>query len=92
MLIQRQNAANKCSGKRSAGAESSDNRSGVELQRRGATLAIRSLARYFGSQLPDKVPYIWDVMMDTLASARADFPDFPCDSGGYAVSVLVIFR
>ncbi|XP_017770468.1 PREDICTED: TATA-binding protein-associated factor 172 [Nicrophorus vespilloides] len=36
------------------------------IQRRGATLALTEITRYFGAELPEKVPKLWDFMVKQL--------------------------
>ncbi|XP_046389697.1 TATA-binding protein-associated factor 172 [Ischnura elegans] len=37
-----------------------------KLQRRGAVFALKSIASHFGSELPEKMPKLWSLMVDQL--------------------------
>ena len=42
------------------------NQKNVKLQRNGAELALRNIARHFQEKLPEKIPELWNVMIGTL--------------------------
>lgn len=75
MLVQQQRAAEKASS--SAKRNAVDNESSLRalhVQRRGAAMVLKSVGSHFGPDLPHKVSYIWDAIMNTMASAKLDHP------------------
>lgn len=39
-----------------------------KIQRRGATFALTEITRYFGAELPEKIPKLWDLIVGQLVS------------------------
>lgn len=37
-----------------------------EIQRRGATMALSFAARFFGAELPEKLPSLWECAVEPL--------------------------
>lgn len=44
----------------------------LRIQRRGATLALTSLAKYFGDELPEKLPKLWEFVTEPLEKVMTD--------------------
>ncbi|XP_045535589.1 TATA-binding protein-associated factor 172 [Papilio machaon] len=44
----------------------------LSIQRRGATLALTSLTRHFGDELPDKLPKLWEFITEPFAKVMTD--------------------
>lgn len=44
----------------------------LRIQRRGATLALTSLATYFGEELPEKLPKLWEFITEPLEKVMTD--------------------
>ncbi|KAJ8729896.1 hypothetical protein PYW07_016934 [Mythimna separata] len=44
----------------------------LRIQRRGATLALTSLATYFGDELPEKLPKLWEFITEPLEKVYTD--------------------
>ncbi|XP_030026584.2 TATA-binding protein-associated factor 172 isoform X2 [Manduca sexta] len=44
----------------------------LRIQRRGATLALTSLAEYFGDELPEKLPKLWEFITDPFSKVYTD--------------------
>ncbi|CAD0199538.1 unnamed protein product [Chrysodeixis includens] len=44
----------------------------LRIQRRGATLALTSLATYFGDELPEKLPKLWEFITEPLERVMTD--------------------
>ncbi|KAH9632086.1 hypothetical protein HF086_015290 [Spodoptera exigua] len=44
----------------------------LRIQRRGATLALTSLATYFGEELPEKLPKLWEFITEPLERVMTD--------------------
>ena len=42
----------------------------VEIQRRGANLAVKELAEYFGHSLPDCMPKLWEICFTTILQSE----------------------
>lgn len=38
----------------------------ARLQRNGAELSLRSIAKHFKQKLPEKIPELWDIMIGAL--------------------------
>ena len=74
-LINQRRIAEKAVGgsKRSAPDNENSTRS-MEIQRRGAVMVLKSICSHFGPDLPLKVSYLWDVVMNTMESAKSDYP------------------
>ncbi|XP_049869451.1 TATA-binding protein-associated factor 172 isoform X2 [Pectinophora gossypiella] len=49
-----------------------DSRKLLRIQRRGATLALTSLTKYFGDQLPEKLPKLWEFITEPFAKVMSD--------------------
>ena len=41
----------------------------VEIQRRGANLAVRELAEYFGHSLPESLPKLWEIVHTVILTS-----------------------
>lgn len=64
MLMQQQRLAEKSIGGKKAQMDSDLAGSrAIEIQRRGAVHVLKSVASYFGADMPQKVPYLWDSIM-----------------------------
>ena len=44
----------------------------VEIQRRGANLAIRELAEYFGHSLPESLPKLWEICFTVILTSDSE--------------------
>ncbi|XP_013143480.1 PREDICTED: TATA-binding protein-associated factor 172 [Papilio polytes] len=44
----------------------------LRIQRRGATLALTSLTKYFGDELPEKLPKLWEFITEPFAKIMTD--------------------
>ncbi|CAG4975547.1 unnamed protein product [Colias eurytheme] len=44
----------------------------LRIQRRGATMALTSLAKYFGDELPDKLPKLWEFITEPFEKILTD--------------------
>lgn len=44
----------------------------LRIQRRGATMALTSLATYFGDELPDKLPKLWEFITQPFEKVMTD--------------------
>ncbi|XP_075973865.1 histone acetyltransferase 1 [Anticarsia gemmatalis] len=44
----------------------------LRIQRRGATLALTSLATYFGEELPEKLPKLWEFITEPFENIMTD--------------------
>ena len=38
----------------------------MKLQRNGAELTLRNIAKHFKEKLPEKIPELWNIMIGTL--------------------------
>jgi hypothetical protein len=64
MLMQQQRLAEKTAGGKRTQVDSDPaGTRAIEIQRRGAAHALKSLASYFGPDMTKKVPYLWDSIM-----------------------------
>ncbi|CAL4082492.1 unnamed protein product, partial [Meganyctiphanes norvegica] len=48
----------------------SENQQINEIQRRGCTTALTNLAKYFGKNLPSKIPHLWEMICKPFSSIR----------------------
>lgn len=46
-----------------------DSQRSNQIQRRGATLALTSIARYMEADLPTKIPRLWDLILGELTKS-----------------------
>ncbi|XP_059051524.1 TATA-binding protein-associated factor 172 [Achroia grisella] len=53
-------------------AQEDEARKLLRIQRRGATLALVSLTKYFGNELPDKLPKLWEFITEPFAKVMTD--------------------
>ncbi|XP_068631717.1 TATA-binding protein-associated factor 172 [Battus philenor] len=44
----------------------------LRIQRRGATLALTSLTKHFGNELPEKLPKLWEFITEPFAKVLSD--------------------
>uniref|UniRef100_A0A0N8BMP5 TATA-binding protein-associated factor n=1 Tax=Daphnia magna TaxID=35525 RepID=A0A0N8BMP5_9CRUS len=64
MLMQQQRLAEKSTGGKKAHVDGDlTSIRAIEIQRRGAVQMLKSVASYFGPEMPQKVPYLWDSIM-----------------------------
>jgi len=81
-LVQQQRAAEKVTSATKRSGPVDVNESGsraLHVQRRGAAMVLKSIGSHFGPDLPTKVSYIWDTIMNTMAAAKLDYPHAPDD-------------
>ena len=62
----------------------------VEIQRRGAKLAILELATYFGGSLPEKMPKLWDICYGSVIGHPLDGVEEDCQLLVNSLSVLSV--
>lgn len=53
-------------------AHEDESRKLLRIQRRGATLALTSLTEYFGEELPEKLPKLWEFITEPVAKVMTD--------------------
>lgn len=41
----------------------------AEIQRKGCTVALKNIVCYFGTELPQKIPQLWSMIIDPFSSA-----------------------
>lgn len=44
----------------------------LRIQRRGATMALTSLTEYFGEELPEKLPKLWEFITQPFEKVMTD--------------------
>ncbi len=77
MLMQQQRLADKTAASKRSQVDSDQiSARALEVQRRGAVLVLKAVAIHFGTEMPSKVPYLWDSIMsiqsiDDLADTDA---------------------
>ncbi|XP_026728975.1 TATA-binding protein-associated factor 172 [Trichoplusia ni] len=64
----------------------------LRIQRRGATLALTSLATYFGDELPEKLPKLWEFISEPLERVMTDteLEQLECSAGEELISRLQV--
>lgn len=81
-LLQQQRQVEKAlSSKRanSVDGEGAANARALEIQRRGAILVLKAVTRHFGSEVPLKVTFLWEMMMSIRTMDQHD----TIDEAGY---------
>ena len=71
MLMQQQRAVEKSTGKKNAADGDQSNARALEIQRRGAVLALKAFCSHFGAELSSTVAYLWDMMMSIQSTDPA---------------------
>ncbi|XP_063534218.1 TATA-binding protein-associated factor 172 [Cydia strobilella] len=71
-----------------------ENRKKLRIQRRGATLAFTSLTRYFGDELPEKLPKLWEFITEPFANVMSDseLESVDVDASEELISRLQVFE
>nr|XP_049699746.1 TATA-binding protein-associated factor 172 [Helicoverpa armigera] len=66
----------------------------LRIQRRGATLALTSLATYFGDELPEKLPKLWEFITEPLERVLTDseLEQQECSAAEEIISRLQLFE
>uniref|UniRef100_A0A2A4JRU2 TATA-binding protein-associated factor 172 n=1 Tax=Heliothis virescens TaxID=7102 RepID=A0A2A4JRU2_HELVI len=66
----------------------------LRIQRRGATLALTSLATYFGEELPEKLPKLWEFITEPLEKVLTDseLEQQECSAAEEIISRLQLFE
>ena len=89
MLMQQQRLAEKTAGGKKAQVESDPaGVRAIEIQRRGAVHALKSVASYFGPDMTGKVPYLWDSILSiqTIESHSEN------DAVGYFIYIFLSYH
>ena len=76
MLMHQQRVVEKSNSKKNATDIDQNNARALEIQRRGAMLALKAFCTHFGADLSSKVAYLWDMMM-SIQTTDEDIPNDP---------------